>query len=50
MLEEIQRHNVANVQYEFLLHSLRWSLGWAYQGAGRFEDAKRALKPRLTRL
>jgi eukaryotic-like serine/threonine-protein kinase len=47
ILEEIERHYVANVQYEFLLRSLRWSLGWAYQGVGRFDDAKRALKAAL---
>ncbi len=47
ILEEIERHYLNNVQYEFLLRSLRWSMGWAYQGAGRFGDAKRSLKTAL---
>ncbi|TAG50329.1 MAG: serine/threonine protein kinase [Betaproteobacteria bacterium] len=44
MLEEIERHYLANAQYEFLLRSLRWSMSWAYQAVGRFDDAKRSLK------
>ncbi|TAG01099.1 MAG: serine/threonine protein kinase [Betaproteobacteria bacterium] len=44
ILEEIERHYLANVQYEFLLRSLRWSMGWAYQAVGRFDDANRSLK------
>lgn len=47
ILEEIEQHYLVNAQYEFLLRSLRWSLGWAYQGAGRLDDAKRALKVAL---
>ncbi|MGL5003654.1 MAG: protein kinase domain-containing protein [Casimicrobium sp.] len=47
ILEQIERHYMVNVASEAPLRWVRLLLGSAYQGAGRFADAKRVLKAAL---